>query len=286
MSPPENPKHVCWPLVALVLLAGMAIIGLAIYRFRSPTPLPQPTGRIQQESSKDWGHIVVPDSHCVLINNVWNKAAAGAAFQQDVFAAEADGQRTVGWRWHAPWQMVPNVISQPQIVCGDKPWDEPLHLLSEFPFHAGSKKLTADFDIKLQASGTYNMVFSLWAVRALPATRSGISHEIMIWNANSGQTPAGAHRGTLNVQGTTYDVYVEENHRDNSGANANVWTYVAIVAQKPVLHGPLDMSAFLDYLLQQGILSRNDYVTSLELGNEVCNGTGIVEIKNFAARVQ
>lgn len=126
------------------------------------------------------------------------------------------------------------------------------------------------------------MVFTLWAVSKLPASKATISHEIMIWNANSGQTPAGKRRGTLDVMGTTYDAYVEENHKDNSGANANVWTYVAFVSRRPVLNGPLDISAFTDYLLEQGILSRNHYLTSLELGNEVCQGTGIVEIKNFS----
>jgi hypothetical protein len=119
-------------------------------------------------------------------------------------------------------------------------------------------------------------------VSSLPASKNTISHEIMIWNANSGQNPAGTRRGTLNVEGTSHDVYVEEDHRDSSGANPNVWTYVAFVAQKPVWHGHLDTSVFVDYLLHQRLLSRDRYLTSLELGNEVSNGTGIVEIKDFS----
>ncbi len=289
MALPESNKRVRWFLKPAALLSTASILGLAaviLHGFLSPTPLPEPAARIQQEASQDWGHIVVPESRCVLVNNVWNKGAAGAAFRQDVFLAEAAGKRTIGWRWHSPWQLFSNVVSQPQIVCGDKPWDEPSGLNNEFPFRAGSKKLSADFNIRLRASGTYNMSFTLWAVRALPATKGHISHEIMIWNANAGQTPAGTRRGTFNVQGNTYDVYVEENHKDASGANANVWTYVAFVAQRPVWRGPIDMSAFLDYLLQLGILSRDHFLTSLELGNEVCTGTGIVEIQDFSIRFQ
>ncbi len=127
----------------------------------------------------------------------------------------------------------------------------------------------------------YNMAFTLWAVSGIPASRSNISHEIMIWNANAGQAPAGSKRDTLNVGGTAYDVYVEEGHKDASGENANVWTYVAFVAQQPVWRGPLDLSAFLDYLLAHGILTKEHYVTSLELGNEVSQGAGIVEIQDF-----
>ena len=130
------------------------------------------------------------------------------------------------------------------------------------------------------------MAFTVWAVSALPASKATVSHEIMIWNARAGQNPAGSPRGSLDVNGTTYDVYVEENHGDASGANKNAWTYVAFVARKPVWHGPLDISAFIDYLLDHKLLSRSHYLTSLELGNEVCQGTGIAEIQDFSLRFQ
>ncbi len=259
---------------------------MTLYNSRPLGPLPQPSGRIQQKTSEEWGRITVDAIHCVLVNNTWNKAAAGHDFGQEIFLEDVQGETSMGWRWRSPWQLIPNVVSQPQLVCGDKPWDAPLRLNAGFPFLAGSKRLTADFNIQLRASGTYNMAFTVWAVSALPASKATISHEIMIWNANSGQSAAGKRRGTLDVAGTTYDVYVEENHRDASGANANVWTYVAFVSRRPVLSGQLDISAFLDYLLERGILSRSHYLTSLEIGNEVSQGTGIVEIKDFSIKFQ
>jgi len=279
----------CASLRLMAWLAATGLIclsALAVYRLRSPGPLPEPAGRIEQVSSQDWGRIVIDENRCVLVNNVWNKGAAGGAFQQEIFLEQTGGKQNPGWRWRSPWHLVSRVVSQPQLVCGDKPWDDPLRWIPEFPFQVGSKRLTAAFDIKLRASGTYNMAFTMWAVRALPASKDGISHEIMIWNANGGQSPAGTRRGTLDVQGNTYDVYVEENHGDASGNNRNVWTYVAFVAREPVWRGPLDLSVFLDYLLQQKILSQDHCLTSLELGNEVSQGEGVVEIRDFAIRFQ
>jgi hypothetical protein len=278
-------RRATWTVIVVLLAPGTIwLLAMTLYNFRPLGPLPQTSGRIQQNSSEDWGRIVVDQSHCALVNNTWNKAAAGRGFMQQIFLEDAQGETNIGWRWRSRWQLIPEVVSQPQLVCGDKPWDAPMRLNADFPFLAGSRRLTADFNIRLRASGTYNMAFTLWAVSALPASKTTISHEIMIWNADGGQSAAGKRRGTVAVMGTIYDVYVEENHKDASGENANVWTYVAFVARRPVLNGPLDISAFIDYLLQQKILPSNHYLTSLELGNEVCQGTGIVEIKDFSIK--
>ncbi|HMD98121.1 MAG TPA: hypothetical protein VKM93_12440 [Terriglobia bacterium] len=269
----------------LETLAGTGLAVLLVFSgcsFTQTGTLPEVQGRILQESREDWGRIVVDENQCVLVNNVWNKSAAGGALNQGVFIEEVGGNKTVGWRWRSPWHLVPRVVSQPELVCGDKPWDEPLRLRPEFPFRAGSKRLSADFKVKLRASGAYNMAFSMWAVSSLPASRSGITHEIMIWIAHDGQTPAGTRRDALDVGGKTYDVYVKDKHADASGSVTNVWTYAAFVAREPVLGGPLALGAFIDYMLQHGILAQDSYLTSLELGSEVSQGMGTVEVQGFA----
>jgi hypothetical protein len=259
-----------------------ALFAFASCNILPPNPLPDVSGRILNESTQDWGRVIMPENHCALVNNVWNKAAAGGALRQEVFIEEAAGKRIAGWRWGSPWHFISRVVSQPQLVCGDKPWDASSHLRTDFPFQAGSKRLTASFNASLRASGVYNMTFTMWAVSSLPASKSVITHEIMIWTVNHGQVPAGSRHGVLDVDGATYDVYVENKHTDNSGTNANVWMYVAFIARKPVLNGPLHLDAFIAYLLQQGLLTKDHFLTSVELGNEVSHGAGIVELQNFS----
>jgi len=272
-------------ILLMCLLFAIALVA-AVVMFHHASAIPPVPGRILVQTSQEWGNIPFGTGECALVNNTWNRAAAGNGFEQSVFLSDVSGKQTVGWRWRAPWHLLPRVVSQPEIICGNKPWDAKTRPDAGFPFRAGTTRLTADFDVKLRAHGVYNMVFSLWGVSAVPPTRNDITHEIMIWTVRAGQSPAGQRVDSMIVNGVTYDVYIEEHQRDASGQNANTWTYVAFVAQKPVLRGPLDISAFVDYLLRRGTLLTTHYLTSLEFGNEVCQGAGVTEIQDFAINFQ
>jgi len=230
---------------------------------------------------------VAPDGErCILANNVWNRKAAGSNLQQEVFIEDLDGQRTLGWRWRSPWQVWPAIAAYPEMICGNKPWDEPIGTYTGMPFHPAEKRLTADYSIRLRATGTYNMAFELWAVSALPAAPSNIRAEVMIWIADSVQRPSGIQRGSVEVGGVVYDTYINEHQHDASGVNPNEWIYVAFVARTPVLQGPLDISAFLDTLEPLKILTPDLWISDVELGNEVTEGVGIAEIQGFKLRLQ
>jgi len=267
-------------LVACVVMGVSLAAGFATFRILRRVP--KESGRILAQTSDDWGSIPFGNRECALVNNTWNRAAAGQEFEQFVFVEEEAGRLELGWRWRAPWHFWPTVVSQPQIVCGNKPWDPKTRPDDGFPFRAGTRRVTVNFDVHLRASGVYNMVFSLWAVSGVPPSRRDITHEIMIWTAYASQSPAGRRVDSLAIQGRTYDVYIEPRQTDASGQNSNTWTYVAFVPAKPVFHGPLEISLFLDYLLRRGTLGRDRYLTSLEFGNEVSQGTGIAEIRGFA----
>ncbi len=98
-----------------------------------------------------------------------------------MFLEEFSGKNTIGWQWRAPWHLLPRVVSEPEIVCGNKPWDPKIRPDAGFPLRAGTKRLSAEFEVSTHAQGVYNTVFSLWGVSAIPASRTNITHEIMIW---------------------------------------------------------------------------------------------------------
>jgi Glycosyl hydrolase family 12 len=270
-------------LAACLLLACAAVLYFVSQRGAA---VPPASGRIVAESSANWGSIPFQGQECSIVNNTWNRSAAGRGFQQVVFLEQVSGKETAGWRWRAPWHIFPRVVSQPEIICGNKPWDPPTRADNGFPFRAGSKHLVADFNIKTRAQGIHNTSFSLWAVSAIPVSKKNITHEIMIWTDFAGQPPAGKLVDSLALNGTMYNVYIEPNQKENSGENSNTWTYVAFVAQEPVSHGPLDISAFIDYLLRRGMLNNATYFTSLEFGNEISQGAGITEIQDFAINIR
>lgn len=269
-----NKRCIGWIMLpTLLLFAGWAL-----------AKIPQPSGKIIAESDLDGGRIVVGGRY-IVANNCWNRGAANGAGKQRIFLEDIEGKKVFGWQWS--WSGMNSVVAYPEVICGTKPWDPPAAgLIPELPFKVGSKRMTVDFDISLKASGSYNMAFSLWAVSKLPATSGAITHEIMIWNVDRGVTPAGSSRGALKVGDVSYDVYVSPGHSDASGKSSHSWTYIAFVAKRSVLRGPLDITAFTDYLTAKNILDNNLYITSLELGNEVVSGTGLLEIADFNVRIE
>ena len=267
------------PLVsrALPILLVMALGGCASREAATVTHVP-----LQSTSAEN--ALIQMDGGYVLSNNIWNKGATTGPFTESIYRDVQDGIPVFGWEWQ--WPSSSNVVSYPEVIYGDKPWGPDLNLVPGFPFLVGSRNITARFDITLEARGFYNMAFELWVVSGLPETKEKITHEIMIWNYNHFGDPAGTRRGTIDVAGVTYDVFVRESQVDASGQNANTWTYIAFAARTPVLKGPLPIGKFLDYLVGAGMLTTSGYVTSVELGNEIMEGTGKVQVKGYSISLE
>ena len=272
-------KKVLMADVVFLVIVGV-FVGCAS---TEPTKPQSPAGIISEENAADWGTIVRQEKY-YIVNNVWNKGAANEPGNQKVFVETLDGKEAFGWQWS--WSALWSVVAYPEVIYGNSPWDESSRTKTEFPFIVGKKNISVDFDISLKATGIYNMAFSLWAVTDPLSPKSTISHEIMIWNVNHYMFPAGAAVDSIVVGGVNYKMYFVNGHRDSSGSSSQMWTYIAFVSDRPVLKGTLDFNTFTDYLIKKGILTQNNYITNVELGNEVVRGTGIVEIKYYHVNVK
>lgn len=109
--------------MALLFAPGLLwFLAVTFYHFRPQGPLPQPSGRLRQTSSTDWGRIVVDDNHCVLVNNTWNKAAAGQGFTQEIFLEDVQGTQVLAGAGAHPGnsstQLFPNHSSSAEISLG------------------------------------------------------------------------------------------------------------------------------------------------------------------------
>jgi cellulose 1,4-beta-cellobiosidase len=240
-------------------------------------------GTLLFESEKDWAAMVVGDRYRIL-NNVWNKQATTGRYRQMIFVNESKGQPVFGWVWK--WWGSSSVVAYPELQVGHSPWNGETAPNSGFPFRAGSKKLVVDYDVSMRASGSYNLAFEFWTVSSPPVTKDGITHEVMIWIAENRLGPAGNLIAKAEIGGHQFRIFLANNHGDDSGANSNTWTIISLVADKPILHGPLDIGAIVGYLVQNRLLDSNVYVACLELGNEVASGSGKTEIRNYAVRVE
>ena len=267
---------------ALLAISSLAL-GSGCHSTRANFDLTGTEGSLLFESERDWAATVIGD-HYRIVNNVWNKQATTGRYRQKIFVKESNGQPIFGCVWK--WWSSPSVVSYPELQVGYSPWNGETGPNSGFPFRAGSKKLVVDYDIAMDASGSYDMAFDLWTVSSLPPARGSITHELMIWLAENRLGPAGTLTTTATIAGHQFRVFVEQTHGDASGAYSNTWTIVSLLPDKPILHGPLDIGAIISYLVQNRLLDSNLYIAVLELGNEVSYGSGKTEIRNYAVHVE
>jgi hypothetical protein len=266
-------------LLSLAALFASCSIGSG----RADFALKQIPGTTVFESEKD-GAATVVNGRFRLFNNVWNKRATTGKYRQKIFVNDDNGKTIFGWVWK--WRDSTGVASCPEVQVGASPWNGEAAPDSGFPFLAGSKKLVVDYDISLTAAGSYNLTFEFWAVSALPPSKDSITHEVMIWLASEGLGSAGTEVGRLTVAGNEFSINRKVGHGDASGEHGNTWTYLSLIADKPILHGPLDIGLIIDHLLKQGYLTPKHYIANLELGNEIQRGTGTTVIRNYAVHVE
>ncbi len=246
----------------------------------------RPHGDVTEYTWSDWDTLHYREGYRV-INNKWNQDEALAPGRQAVFLETLDGQPAFGWQWD--WPAAHTVVAAPEVKYGDNPWDTPSGIETGFPMQPGTKDVVADFDVRLEATGSYNMAFDVWAVSELPATPTLLSHEIMIWTLAHDFGPAGDWQGTYDVDGTEFDLYVHPWHVD--GTTPASWTYVAFVPHDGgdgapvILQGPVRLSSFFDLLLSLGWVESTTWLASVEFVNEVMTGSGVAELSGYEITV-
>ena len=238
----------------------------------------KPRGQIVKELKEDYATLDMGDGY-LLVNNVWNKSAVIGQFSQKIYEERVDGKKYYGWEWSVPSSS--NVVSYPEIVYGDKPWDVQKHLIKQLPLQIGSTNLIIRFHILVKANGSYNTAFSFWINKSISNQIDTISHEIMIWTSNHERTPAGQFQGNYKINGYSVDLYINQQI-----LNGNPMVYFTFVSQKPVNKGELHLNAFIKQLSVIGYDLKDYYVSSVEFGNEIQQGQGFAEVIDYSVRFE
>jgi hypothetical protein len=267
-----------------VLAIGLLpLLGCSTGGGRADFDLKQVPGTLVYESEQDFAWTTI-DNRYRLFNNAWNRGASSGRHRQKIFVMNDNGKTIFGWAWK--WRDSSGVATYPEVMVGASPWHGGVAPDSGFPFPAGSKQLVVDYDISLEASGSYNLAFEFWVVMGLPPRKETITHEVMIWIAGERLGAAGSEVAKLAMPGNSFGVNLQKNHGDASGQNQNTWTIITLLAEKPMLHGPLDVGQIIDWLLKNGFLTDKHYIANLELGDEVQRGSGTTIVRNYAVKVE
>jgi hypothetical protein len=226
-----------------------------------------------------------------VYNNVWNKGAAdGGPWTQCLERHPVTG--LLGWSWN--WPQRRNVIfGYPQVRRGSSPWAPLPHAPSDFPVaHSGLRSLRVSHELDIVTNGSHNVATSMWLTSTGyvgdSPNPSAILAELMVWTyaTPDHMTPAGAKTAEVELDGQQWEVWVDKNWHDASGANNNRWIYLTFRAKVSSLKASFDVAKLTQYAIRQNILPPQFNYSDMELGTELMSGAGLAWVKRFDVQIE
>ena len=228
----------------------------------------------------DWALIDIGDYQAQ--NNTWGKGDLTGWSQCIGIGMGADGTLIGRWSWD--WlNSGSNVKAYPEIIFGQKPGSVTTSKVLPIKI-SDIGAATVSYDVSSTYSGSGNVAFDLWLTDTPNPSSWGvppITHEIMIWLDRQGaMAPGGVYRERVSLDGVTYAVYVA----DNWGQG---WKLIAFVSPESRLGvGTLNLGDFLSYIREKNLVTGDEYLASIEFGNEVAGGAGETVVERYAVSVQ
>ncbi len=215
-------------------------------------------------------------------NNTWGKEKLTGWSQCIGIGDGGPGSITARWIWDWP-NSGTNVKAYPEVIFGQKPGTQ--SSTAALPRKVSDiQSATVAWDIESDHTGSGNTALELW-LTDVPGpvadfSAPPVTHEIMIWlEAYGGMHPGGAFTERVTLDGVDYDVYIGDDFGEG-------WRYIAFERVTPQLGiGGLDLVSFLAYLRSKHLVTGNEYVASIELGNEVISGAGQTRLHSYTVSV-
>lgn len=240
-----------------------------------------------------WAKIVF-GSRC-LIENVWGLAP------DEIFPLSDNcifrvNDITYGWKWKRsnpkpqPGQQNPYPIF-PSVNIGRSAWGiDPKDPCTDTVPKSLPKRLSdiKSFSCNLayqyitlpSISDEYNFAYDIW-VTTTPTPTGNLSErrEIMVWLNKIGCYPAGNDTGKRFTDPDTniaYDLYYYPDY--------HVYSFImGDIPASPGIHNhKINLKSLLDFLVKNGYVTNDLYLSQICLGNEIYRGTGKIYIYNLA----
>jgi Glycosyl hydrolase family 12 len=215
-------------------------------------------------------------------NNTWGKGALTGWSQCIGIGVAPDGTLFGHWTWD--WlNSGSNIKAYPEVIFGQKPGTTATS--TALPIKIDDiGAATVSYDISSKNTGSGNAAFDLWLTDSPNPSTWGvppITREIMIWIDRFGaMAPGGAFLGRASIDGPTYVVYYAKHWGDG-------WDYIAFMSAESQLGaGNLDLGSFFAYLRGKNLVTGDEYLASVEFGNEIVSGAGETVMERYAVSIQ
>lgn len=215
-------------------------------------------------------------------NNTWG--SQGMVGWSQCMGGVMHGTSGLSAHWTWDWKNEgDNVKAYPEVVFGHKP-GYPKSTTTLLPRKLKSlQTLVLDYDVHTEREGAGNMAIDMWLTNVNSPTAFAvppITHEVMIWLEAFGPIYAGGQQvDKLRINGTLYRVFVGEKF----GLG---WRYVAFAPNSPMdTAGSIDLLPFFMYLKGKGLITTEEFLSSVNFGNEIISGSGETKLNRFAVTV-
>jgi Glycosyl hydrolase family 12 len=248
----------------------------------TPTPTATPTIVASQivSSCEDEALIDIGEYQAQI--DAWGKGTLTGWSECIGAGIDTDGTLIGHWTWD--WlNSGGNVKAFPAIVFGQVP--SRASTTASLPIQISQiDAATISYGVSSKHTGSGNLAFHMWLTNTQNPSTWGvppITHEVMIWlEAYGGMTPAGAWIKQVGVDNSQYDLFVA----DNFGMGWKFIVFSKIPDQRG--SGTLNLVSFLSYIQKEGLITGNEYLASISLGNEVISGIGETNLKGYGITVQ
>ncbi len=215
-------------------------------------------------------------------NNTWGNKGVVGWTQCMGGVPHPKGGVSAQWTWDWKYEG-DNVKAYPEVVFGHKP-GYPKSTTTLLPRKLSSMQTIAvDYDVHTEREGAGNMAIDMWLTNVVNPTSFAappITHEVMIWLEVYGPMYTGGQQvDKVRINGTQYRVFVGEKF----GLG---WRYVAFAPNSPMqTSGHMDMMPFFMYLKGKGLITTEEFLATVNLGNEIISGAGETKLNRFAVTV-
>ena len=242
------------------------------------TPVSEPTPTETTIAMKCMDEVLINNGDYRIENNTWGKGNLSGWSQCIGIGPGTGGAIAARWTWD--WlNSGSNVKAYPEIIFGQKPGSTTT--TKALPIKLSDiSLLTISYDVSSNNSGSGNVAFDIWLTDTPNPIIFGtppITHEIMVWlDQQGGLSPGGNFKERVNINGFTYAVFVAPKWGEG-------WEFVAFFSPESRLGaGILDLGSLFAYMLETNLATGDEYLASIEFGNEIATGSGETIVKSYS----
>ena len=218
-----------------------------------------------------------------IINNKWGeyKLKKGEDYQQIIYYKN----NKFGWSYSTP-KGDRGVIGYPEVLIGQSPWGGDT-TNDYFPIKIKDiNTLKSSYNVTMYIQPKmYNLSYDLWFTKNSEISAKNISHELMIWEDRNVSKPGGKYITKIKLKSGTYKLYHEYMDRKSENLGVNGWNYTAFIRMDRRRSGNIDLKEFIVEMLNRGYITKDEFLTSVEFGNEVCNASGLTILNKYDLKI-